>query len=892
MTEQKTSPNILIVDGYNFVFRAFHALPSLSRPDGAPVGAVFGFISMLIKLISTHEDSPIAIVFDSGGENFRKNIYPAYKANRPPVHEDLRLQFQLIRDAVDALGLNVLEKNGFEADDIIATLTHTAQAQNLPVTIVSSDKDLMQLVGEGVVMYDPIKAKTINSADVKEKYGVMPDKLLDLFALIGDSSDNIPGAPGIGPKTALDLINNFGSLDNIFANSSSINPERRRLIIENNIEQIKISRDLITLVNEVPIIHNLQELPTFNPDLNRLIAFLEQQGFKNLISRLRNMLSPREKFLPRSFQIPVEKKSICEVVKNKQDLARWVTFVRNEAKIAIHIIREGKLHNVTKIMLSTEAGKNYLVHIEQDNSEAQQSFDFTPNTESTNQLTYKQILKTLEPLLTDNSILKIIFDFKKFQNEIAELIPELEVKAVDDIMLMSYIISNGLHEHNLESISQNYLQESWQEDSCDKLISIHALLINQLFTSHHLALYERMDKLLISVLTKMEQIGVRVDAVRLKELSNEFSARLDVLAQAIWKEAGYEFNIGSPKQLADVLFGSMGLTLDKPFKSGKVSTSSEVLEELEEKGHPIAKSLLEWRQLSKLKSTYTDALPGQINKRTGRVHTTFGVASTTTGRLSSSDPNLQNIPIKSEEGKKIRSAFVAEQGYKLLSADYSQIELRLLAHMANIPMLKQAFAEKKDIHAITASQIFGIPIEEVDAATRRKAKAINFGIIYGISAFGLAKQLSISRSNASQYIQAYFREYPGIEHYMEQTKEFARNKGYVETLLGRRCYIKTIKDSNAAIRNFAERAAINAPLQGTAADVIKTAMVKLDEIFKRQRLRTRMILQVHDELLFEIPINEIEIVPVIIKNTMENVISLEVPLTVDIGVGENWALIH
>jgi DNA polymerase-1 len=390
----------------------------------------------------------------------------------------------------------------------------------------------------------------------------------------------------------------------------------------------------------------------------------------------------------------------------------------------------------------------------------------------------------------------------------------------------------------------------------------------------------------------MEQIGVRVDAVRLKELSNEFSARLDVLAQAIWKEAGYEFNIGSPKQLADVLFGSMGLTLDKPFKSGKVSTSSEVLEELEEKGHPIAKSLLEWRQLSKLKSTYTDALPGQINKRTGRVHTTFGVASTTTGRLSSSDPNLQNIPIKSEEGKKIRSAFVAEQGYKLLSADYSQIELRLLAHMANIPMLKQAFAEKKDIHAITASQIFGIPIEEVDAATRRKAKAINFGIIYGISAFGLAKQLSISRSNASQYIQAYFREYPGIEHYMEQTKEFARNKGYVETLLGRRCYIKTIKDSNAAIRNFAERAAINAPLQGTAADVIKTAMVKLDEIFKRQRLRTRMILQVHDELLFEIPINEIEIVPVIIKNTMENVISLEVPLTVDIGVGENWALIH
>lgn len=921
MPNQK--PHLFLIDGYSFVFRAYYSLPPLTNPEGTPVGAVYGFTNMLLKLKNrTTGDNGhhMLVVFDAGKKTFRNEIYSDYKANRPPAPEDLIPQFPLVKHAAEAMGLPTCSLEGYEADDIIATYTKLAKAQNMQVTIVSSDKDLMQLVDDDVEMYDTMKDRRIGRKEVEEKFGVPPEQVLDILSLMGDSADNIPGVPGIGPKTATDLIKQFGSLDALLEQAESIPQKKRRESLIEYAEQARMSRDLATLCDSVAVEHPLSDLIVKEENPQTFMQFLQQQGFTSLITKLSQKhgiepapvaASGSRQTSQAAPQLPTTQSysTITEV----KALNAWLADVVDSGTLAIQRIEEKK--NLVGLALAKRPGEACYIPLAHQGKQAQTTLDFGDGAAEDggagNQIPVKALKQALAPFCEDPCVALLSHNIKPLLHWFSGQ----NISALHDTMVMSYVLDGSRHSHDPDNLAQLHLGISpesppWEKglayaqhepekvaDYCcnqaDITVRLYHFFRQQLFNDHMLTVYETIERPLINILATMEQQGITVNAAVLDQLSDSFNEKLKTLEHQIHTLAGHSFNIGSPKQMGEVLFEELGFPGGKKSrKTGAYSTGAEVLEELASQGHSIAVHILEWRMLSKLVSTYTQALKQQIRADDKRIHTTFEMTATSTGRLSSRDPNLQNIPIRTEEGRQIRHAFVAPEGMKLIGADYSQIELRLLAHMADITVLKQAFTNGQDIHALTASQVFNIPLAEIDPLTRRKAKAINFGIIYGQSAFGLAAGLGISRKEASDYIAAYFTQYPGIQAYMEQTKEKARERGYVTTLYGRKCYLNGILDKNPARRNFAERAAINAPLQGTAADIIKKAMIHIDRMLAQHFPDTRMILQVHDELIFETPEKEAESVAERIKQVMQQVAELSIPLTAEVAIGHHWGEIH
>lgn len=843
---------LYLIDGYGFVFRAYHSLPPLTRPDGTPIGAVLGFSNMLLKFLSNHEADYIAVALDAGSKTFRHDIYPQYKANRDAPPDDLIAQFPIIRDVVEAFNIPILEKAGFEADDIIATIAKKAADSGIDVKIISSDKDLMQLVSDKITMFDAMRDRTIQAEQVFEKFGVSPNQVLDVLSLMGDSSDNIPGVKGIGQKTAAELLTQFGSLDNIYLNLDKIEQKRRRELLDENKENAFLSRKLVSLDFNVQIDSSLDLLKVREPNPEKLAKFFEEQGFHSLLKKLA--------FKPKISAAPIEAKAAT--LEKLHDLKSHFDPIIKCGVVAL-------LFNPKSIELSYN---NVLLELKLNENVQGGLFDENVS------ITKADFLKSFKEILEDISVKKIVIDAKT-------ILKECNMVAFDDVALMSYSTDTGRHAYDIKTLVKVYLDD--EQVTAAQMLKLYKHLENLLFANKQTTLYETVDKPMAKVLADIENRGVKIDAQLLRNLSDEYKIYVKKLEEQIFLLAGREFNIGSPKQLGQVLFDDLKIPSGKKSKLGAYPTGAEVLEQLKDQGYPIAGLLLEWRQFSKLISTYLDALPKSINPKTGRVHTTFMMTGTLTGRLSSTDPNLQNIPIRTDYGHKIREAFIAENGNVIISADYSQIELRLLADIANIETLKTAFRNKQDIHAITASQMFGVPLDKVDSNLRRQAKTINFGIIYGISAFGLASRLDINRNQAKDYIDKYFAQYPGIKEYMNNTIKFAKEHGYVQTLLGRKCYVNQINDRNFALRGVGERAAINAPLQGTAADIIKKAMVSLPAEVKKY-----MVLQIHDELLFEVPEAESEQAMKIIKKTMENAVHLSIPLPVDIKSGKNWAAAH
>ena len=857
-----TIPTILI-DGYGFIFRAYHVQPPLTSPDGKPIGAIYGMTSMLMKLIGDFHPTKCAIVFDGGGKNHRHEVYPEYKANRPPAPEELKYQMPIMRDLATALGFPILERPNTEADDIIATVATKLASQGEKVIVVSSDKDLMQLIGEHIKMYDPLKGKYIDIDVVKEKFGVGPEKVRDALALIGDSSDNIPGAPGIGPKTAAELIEQFGSLEGIFAGVATIKQDKRRAIIQDNEAQIRLSWDLVGLKYDIEVENN-GALNWHSPDRVILSRFFAQYGFKALVKRAEKLfgidLEHQEAVTTIDSVTPM-----IEEIKSTLSLKNIMDLAVEKGVLAIHIDAEEKLY------LAVDSHKSYEIYLGVDKSDAQSDLFAV----ATNKVDLNPLWKVIE----DTSVKKITYDLKRLLH--------LESKyncygGIEDLALMHYAYNAGLPQRS----SHDFLVQN----TIANFIGVYSGYKQELKANRALSLYYDIDLPLVHVLYKMERAGVKIDQSKLAIMSEKFDEEVKSLEVQIYKIAGEEFNIGSPKQLGEVLFDKMKLQAGKiSTKSKTYSTGAEVLEGLSEAGFEIADLVLRWREISKLKNTYTDSLPKKIDAKTGRVHTTFVQNLTSTGRLSSIDPNLQNIPIRTKEGALIRTAFVAAPKHKLISADYSQIELRILAHVADVPHLRQAFKNGEDIHVTTAAQVFGVEKDQVTSELRRKAKAVNFGMIYGISAFGLAKQLGIGRVEAAAIQEKYFKEYPGIKDYMEKTRDFAKEHGYVENMFGRKCILPMINDKNFGMRSFSERAAINAPLQGANADIIKLAMIEIDKKFTSLGLKAKMTLQVHDELIFEVPDDEVNQVSDLVRKIMQNVVVLEVPLVVDVGVADNWA---
>ncbi|WP_341808906.1 DNA polymerase I [Wolbachia endosymbiont (group E) of Neria commutata] len=836
-----------IIDGYGFLFRAYYVLPHLVTTTGLPIGGVYGFLNMLLKYIA-HSDY-LTIAFDSGKKNFRHDLYSEYKANRVTPPEDLTPQFAILREAVEAFNLSYEEIEGYEADDIIATLAaNYGNTQGFKVVVVSSDKDLFQLLNHNILIFDPIKNIYIDEKRVVEKFGVNSNKLLDLLSLTGDASDNIPGVPGIGPKTAAKLLDEFGSLDDILKNVDKIEQTRIRNILTEHKEKALISRELISLCENIDFQHDIAKYEIHSPNIEKLLSFLKKYEFNSLIGKVEKLFSYNA--------LDAEEKSEY----SSEALEKFLEHCRYEGKIAIYFHFES--NTLSKISLSYD--ENNVFYIEQ--------------------ASIQEALITINSTLFSNRILKVIHDIK----EIRKILPAIEktLGSIDDLMIMSYSLDTGKHDHSIRNIVAHNLSGNVEIFSAKTLITLHKRLEQRLFQEKLFTIYERFDKPLMKVIFDMEKNGILLDTQKLQEMSDKFQQVIAVLENEIYNLAGEKFNIASPKQLSDILFNKMGLNKKKKSKkSGTYSTNSEVLEELEIEGVEIASKILHWRHLSKLKGTYTDALIKQVNSQDGRIHTNFSTTVTATGRLSSSNPNLQNIPIRSKEGNLIRQAFIAPKGHKIISADYSQIELRLLAHVANVAAFKEAFANGQDIHDITARQVFGVQEgANVSEQLRRKAKSINFGIIYGISPFGLAKQLGITIAEAAEYINYYFSCYPEIKTYMEEIIAIARSNGYVETLFGRRCFVKDIHNTISYIRQFAERAAINAPLQGTAADIIKRAMIQLFDRLKAGK----MILQIHDELLVEVEEGRVQETAELMKDVMENVVKLSVPLYVEIKVGDNW----
>ena len=875
----KQNQHLVLIDGYGFVFRAFHAFPPLKRDDGTHVGAIYGFTSMLTKILLEFSCSHLAVVLDSGGKTFRHEIYPEYKSHRPPAPEELIPQFPLVREAVTSLNIDILEKPRFEADDLIATFAKTASNQGIRVTIISSDKDLMQLIDDNISLYDPLKSKYIKAPQVEEKFGVRPDQVIDILALIGDSADYVPGVPGIGPKTAAELISKYQSLDGIYQNIDELPASKRKQSLIDNKELAYLSQKLVILDDKVSVNSSLDDLRIKISHVDQFKEFLHKQNFSSLHNRAEKICHAFNNKNGEHHD-PIRSTKILELNKIA-DLKNWLE--KNTASSGqLSIIMEAGFLCLAcspqDVAICSIAGSSPLGLFQTNNG-----------------FSLKELAETLVPYLNDSSITKILHDVKRFYQLISEHgeIKETAWQTADDLQIISYILNNGTHGHDLKTLVQTYFTlepdlelKQWLAYSCLFMLQLWSKFKLRMAQEKLLILYERIEKPLSFVLYQMEKAGIKIDQARLKEISTDFSSRCFKLEEEIYEIAGCKFNIASPKQMGEVLFEK--LSLQTTTKNANLSTNAEILEELASQGHKIADLILAWRHLSKLNNTYANSLSNNADLNS-RIHTSFQMTVTSTGRLSSNNPNLQNIPIRSEDGLKIRSAFIAENGYQLISADYSQVELRLLAHMAEIPSLIKVFLDHQDIHAITASEVFKVALNDVTPELRRQAKAINFGIIYGQSAFGLANQLRISKSEAGKYIEAYFAHYPGIKQYMEKTKAFARDNGFVETLLGRKCYTKTINDSNSAIRSFAERAAINAPLQGTAADIIKKAMIQLNNEIEKQNLPARILLQIHDELILEVKNEAIEEVSQLTKKIMESAISLSVPLEVNISHGKNWA---
>jgi DNA polymerase-1 len=898
---------VVLIDGSGYIFRAFFALPPMTRPDGTPVNAVFGFAAMLLKLMQERPQDDLVVVFDAGRETFRNAIYPAYKAQRDEAPPELVPQFPLIREAARAFGLPVVEVEGFEADDLIATYAKEARAHGLPVEIVSSDKDLMQLIGDGVAMWDPIKQKPIGPAEVMEKYGVEPRRVRDVLALIGDTSDNVPGVPGIGPKTAAQLIAEHGDLESILAAAGSIKQPKRREALLAHADTARLAYRLVGLRDDVPLPLHLDDLKRVRIDPDRLLPFLQANGFRSLVQRIEGLGEVQAARQAETVRREARYHTIRDLAALEAVLARAIDGGRlaiDTETTSLQVTRAA----LVGISLAVDEHEGFYLPLGHVDALGQKQ---------SGQLDVDAVLDRLRPVLADAAVLKIGHNLKYDIGVLDKY--RVGVTPFDDTMLISYVLDGALHGHGMDELAKRHLDhDTISYDSLtgtgkgrigfeqvpidratdyageDALVTyrLWQVLKPRLVEARLVGVYESLDRPLPPIVAAMELRGIKVDRQKLRRLSGDFNQRMAALEDEAHKLAGRSFNLGSPKQLGEILFDELGLSGGKKAKTGAYVTDADVLEDLAAQGHALPRVILDWRQLQKLTRTYTDALVEQIDPGTGRVHTSYMLAATSTGRLSSTDPNLQNIPIRTEEGRTIRTAFVPEDGYVLMSADYSQIELRVLADMAGIDALKDAFAKDADIHSITAAQMFGVPVEQVGGELRRSAKMINYGIVYGIGAFGLAQRLGIPQAQAKAYIDAYFQQYPGIREYMERTKALAREQGYVPTLFGRRCWIPEINNKIPSRRAYAERAAINAPIQGTAADIMRKAMIRVDRAIRTERAGARLLLQVHDELVLEVPKDEVAATEALVRPMMEGAARLSVPLVVEIGHGASWEQAH
>ena len=920
---QKTD-HFYLIDGSGYIFRAYYALPPLTRKrDGLPTGAVSGFCSMLFKLLEDSKSNQnlqkpthFAVIFDSARKTFRNEIYSDYKANRSEAPDDLAPQFEYIRKSVLAFNLPSVELINYEADDLIATYVDKIIDQGAKVTIVSSDKDLMQLYKKNVRIFDPMKNKFISEEDVYKKFGVNSSKVIDVQALAGDSSDNVPGVPGIGVKTAAELINKYGNLETLLEAAHEIKQNKRRETLINNKEKALISKKLVTLKHDAPVDKDLNEFKLKDIDKDKLFRFLREMEFNRLLSSAisaygePSLSSVKTDNKSDQTQIKIDKSKYC-LIDNSEELNDWIKEAEETGEVAVDTETSSldpHQADLIGISLSTKIGKACYIPV---------------GHKSKKNINKDKVLKKLKPLLEDPSIKKIgqniKFDFiVLFKNGI-------NISSMEDTMLMSYVLDAGKNRHNMDILSEIHLNhkpisfkdlvgsgkkeinfsdvdvekaKDYAAEDADITLRLYKKFFKSLKEEKMINIYEVFEKPMVKILAQMEIQGIKIDSKSLKSLSSKFEKKIDKIQREVFKLSKKEFNIASPKQLGEILYNDLKIADLKKTKKGSFATSASVLEDLAFKGHKFPQLILDWRQLSKLKNTYSDSLPEHINPETKRVHTSFLLAATTTGRLASSDPNLQNIPIKSEDGKDIRKAFIAKKDHVLISADYNQIEMRILADLADVKELKKAFKNNEDIHSLTASQIFNTDIKKVNIDQRRKAKAINFGIIYGISQYGLAKQINVSNYEAEKFLNSYFAKFPEIKFYMEQTIKFCRKSGYVNNIFGRRTHFLNINDKNYNVRNFQERAAINAPIQGSAAEIMRLAMIKLEkELNNKKNQKTKMLLQIHDELIFETPRDEVKRISKIIEDEMSSVAksdqhSFSIPLTVDLNMGDNWGVLH
>ena len=924
MDKIKKTDHFYLIDGSGYIFRAYYALPPLTRKsDGLPVGAVSGFCSMLFKLLEDSKSNEnlqkpthFAVIFDAARKTFRNEIYSDYKANRSEAPDDLAPQFEYIRKSVVAFNLPSVDLPNYEADDLIATYVEQILAKGAKVTIVSSDKDLMQLYRKDVRIFDPMKNKFITPEDIVTKFGVGPEKVIDVQSLAGDSSDNVPGVPGIGVKTAAELINKYGTLEKLLDNAQEIKQNKRRETLIENKDKAIISKKLVTLMKDAPVERKLEEFHLKEIDKDKLYKFLREMEFNRLLSSVISaygeplLEETAKETKPEKKHQNISKKNY-HLITNEKEIDEWINEAEEAGELAIDTETsslDAHQADLVGISLSTKIGKACYIPIGHKFKGC---------------LKKETVIKKLKPLLEDKSVKKIgqniKFDFIVLYKQ------GINMNSMEDTMLMSYVLDAGKNRHNMDTLSEIHLQHktiSFKEivgtgkkeinfsdveldkameyaaEDADITYRLYKIFSKNLKLEKLTNIYEIFEKPLIKILAFMEIEGIKIDNKFLKVLSEKFEKKISKLEKEVFKISKKEFNIASPKQLGEIIYNDLKIAVLKKTRKGSFATNASVLEDLAFKGHEFPKLILDWRQVSKLKNTYSDALPEHINPNTKRVHTSFLLAATTTGRLASSDPNLQNIPIKSEDGKDIRKAFIAEKGFTLISADYNQIEMRILADLAEVKELKKAFSNNEDIHSLTASQVFNVDIKKVDQDMRRKAKAINFGIIYGISQYGLAKQINVSNHEADEFLNAYFLKFPEIKIYMDNTIKFCRKSGYVTNIFGRRSHFNGINDKNFNVRNFQERAAINAPIQGSASEIMRLAMIRLNKKFESiKNNKSKILLQIHDELIFEVPVKEVKNITEIIKDEMTSVTKSDLhtfstPLTVDVNTGDNWGILH
>ena len=924
MDKIKKTDHFYLIDGSGYIFRAYYALPPLTRKsDGLPVCAVSGFCSMLFKLLEDSKSNEnlqkpthFAVIFDAARKTFRNEIYSDYKANRSEAPDDLAPQFEYIRKSVVAFNLPSVDLPNYEADDLIATYVEQILAKGAKVTIVSSDKDLMQLYRKDVRIFDPMKNKFITPEDIVTKFGVGPEKVIDVQSLAGDSSDNVPGVPGIGVKTAAELINKYGTLEKLLDNAQEIKQNKRRETLIENKDKAIISKKLVTLMKDAPVERKLEEFHLKKIDKDKLYKFLREMEFNRLLSSVISaygeplLEETAKETKPEKKHQNISKKNY-HLITNEKEIDEWINEAEEAGELAIDTETsslDAHQTDLVGISLSTKIGKACYIPIGHKFKGC---------------LKKETVIKKLKPLLEDKSVKKIgqniKFDFIVLYKQ------GINMNSMEDTMLMSYVLDAGKNRHNMDTLSEIHLQHktiSFKEivgtgkkeinfsdveldkameyaaEDADITYRLYKIFSKNLKLEKLTNIYEIFEKPLIKILAFMEIEGIKIDNKFLKVLSEKFEKKISKLEKEVFKISKKEFNIASPKQLGEIIYNDLKIAVLKKTRKGSFATNASVLEDLAFKGHEFPKLILDWRQVSKLKNTYSDALPEHINPNTKRVHTSFLLAATTTGRLASSDPNLQNIPIKSEDGKDIRKAFIAEKGFTLISADYNQIEMRILADLAEVKELKKAFSNNEDIHSLTASQVFNVDIKKVDQDMRRKAKAINFGIIYGISQYGLAKQINVSNHEADEFLNAYFLKFPEIKIYMDNTIKFCRKSGYVTNIFGRRSHFNGINDKNFNVRNFQERAAINAPIQGSASEIMRLAMIRLNKKFESiKNNKSKILLQIHDELIFEVPVKEVKNITEIIKDEMTSVTESDLhtfstPLTVDVNTGDNWGILH